>query len=69
MEAISAIEATTCHQFGSGTVLDEVQRPGCSYGYGEDPCGEEEPDSSLVWLLGLSGQCKGVVYNLQLYHH
>ena len=48
MEAISAIDATTCFGSKSGDVANEVRVRESAYGYGEDPCREEGPDSALV---------------------
>jgi hypothetical protein len=55
MEAISAIDATTCGESKSGDVSNEVRWAECAYGYSEDPRRKECPDSALVKLLSLDG--------------
>lgn len=55
MEAISAIDATTCCGSKSGVVAQEVRCVGYAYGYSKDPCRKECPDSALVQLLSLDG--------------
>jgi hypothetical protein len=48
MEAISAIDATTCFESKSGDVANEVLYFQSAYGYREDPCCKESPDSALI---------------------
>lgn len=48
MEAISAIDATTCGGSKSGGVTNEVRCCEAAYGYSEDPCCKERPDSALI---------------------
>jgi len=55
MEAISAIDATTCGWSKSDLVTNEARRCEFAYGYSEDPCCKEGPDSALVQSLGLAG--------------
>lgn len=55
IEAISAIDATTCSGPKSGDVANEVECVVSAYGYSEDPCRKECPDSALVQLISLDG--------------
>jgi hypothetical protein len=48
IEAISAIDATTCRGLESDVVHISSRGLMYAYGYGEDPCRKEHPNSALI---------------------